>query len=350
MRLKIVTKLALLLTLCPVPCMYAQANQNTTAAPRLGAAYIDGSIILPTNQPLERFEILLLPKGGEQTVAYTYTDLSGRYHFTNISPSTYDIVVRIDGYDESRVTVSLSANRGTIANIMLSPKSVTFTESSSPWDSSVVNIAELNRKFPSRVVDDFQKASESRKKGDNAKAAELLEGVVKTSPDFYPAHNLLGIVYQNMNRFRDAEKQYNILRDVNSKDMVPLVNLATLYLQEAEANASEGPYVTGVMYDDAFHILQEAAHLDPENATVLYLIGVTFYRSKSLPIAEASFLQALSLDTHLSSARIALGNLYIQEQKWKEALDQFDRYLAENPKAADKTQVEAIRARLIQQL
>jgi len=347
MRNKIVVTLPLL-WISFASYAFAQANQPPPS--RTATAYIDGSIILPTNQAMERYEILLLSKGGEQTIAYTYTDLSGRYHFTNIIPSTYDVVVRIDGFDESRVTVNLSPNRGTIANIMLTPKATTTITDSGPWDSTVVNIAELNRKFPSRAVDDFQKASDSRKKGDNARAAELLEGVVKLSPDFYPAHNLLGIVYQSMNRFRDAEKQYNILRDINTKDVVPLVNLATLYLQEAEVNGDEGPLVTGVMYDDALHVLQDAARLDSQNANVLYLLGVTFYRSKSLRIAEASFKQALNLDMNLGAARLALGNLYIQEQKWKDALDQFDKYLAENPKAADKPQVEAIRAKLIQQL
>ncbi len=348
MGYKIVKLLPLLLVLCAAPAFRAQANLGNPP-PRGATASIDGSIILPTIQVMERYEVLLLSKGGEQTIAYSYTDLSGRYHFTNIFPGTYDIVVRIDGFDESRVTVSLSANRGTIANIMLTPKEVARAETEY-WDSTVVNIAELNRKFPSKAVDDFQKASDIRKKGDNAKAAELLEGVIKVAPDFYAAHNLLGIVYQSMNRFRDAEKQYNVLRDVNSKDLVPLVNLATLYLQEAEANVKEGPFVMGVMFDDALHVLQDAVRVDPQNATVLYLLGVTFYRCKSLKIAEASFIQALNLDMNFGAARIALGNLYIQEQKWKEALDQFDKYLAENPKAADKTQVEAIRVKVIQQL
>jgi len=348
MGYKIVKVLPFLLLLWSAPVFPAQsANQGVQA--RAATASVDGSVIIPTSQVMERYEILLLSKGGEQTIAYSYTDLSGRYHFANIYPGTYDVVVRIDGFDESRVTVNLAANRSTIANIMLTPKEVARAESEY-WDSSVVNISELNRKFPSKAVDDFQKAADVRKKGDNARAAELLEGVIKVAPDFYSAHNLLGIVYQGMNRFREAEKQYNLMRDVNSRDLVPLVNLATLYLQEAEANIKEGPFVTGVMYDDALHILQEAARLDHQNATVLYLLGVTFYRCKSLKIAEASFIQALDLDTNYGAARIALGNLYIQEQKWKEALDQFDKYLAQNPKAPDKTQVEAIRIKVIQQL
>jgi Tfp pilus assembly protein PilF len=49
-------------------------------------------------------------------------------------------------------------------------------------------------------------------------------------------------------------------------------------------------------------------------------------------------------------ARLALANVYIRQQKWKEALDQFDKYLAENPKAPDRSQVEAVRTKVVQQL
>src|SRR5207244_7721998 len=124
--------------------------------------------------------------------------------------------------------------------------------------SDVFKISELSRKYPRKSVDDFQKAVESKRKGDAAKAADLLEGVVKVSQDFYEAHNLLGTVYQGMDRYRDAEKQYNLSRNLSAESVVPLVNLATLYLQEAEASDKEGPLVTGVIYDDALHILQDA--------------------------------------------------------------------------------------------
>jgi tetratricopeptide (TPR) repeat protein len=218
------------------------------------------------------------------------------------------------------------------------------------YDSSVVQIDELSRKFPRKAIDDFQKALESKRKGDTAKSQELLEAVVKLAPDFPDAHNLLGTVYQGMDRYRDAEKQYNMARNLSPGSVAPLINLGVLYLQEAEANEKEGPFVTGVMYDDSLHSLQDANRVDPRNPTVYYLLGVLFYRAHSYRFAEASFNEAISIDVHVGPARLALANVYIRQQKWKEALDQFDKYLAENPKAADRTQVEAVRTKVIQQL
>lgn len=342
MMKKLLIALPVLLLISFPVCSQTTTNVNRTSS-------IDGSIILPTNQPMERYEILLLSKDGEQVIARTYTDLSGRYHFVNLTSDAVDVVVRIEGFDEARVPVKLSPGRIASVNMILTIKARTVVEADS-YDSSVVQIDELSRKFPRKAVDDFQKALESKRKGDTAKSQELLEGVVKLAPNFPDAHNLLGTVYQGMDRYRDAEKQYNMARNLSPGSVAPLINLGVLYLQEAEANEKEGPFVTGVMYDDSLHILQDANRIDPRNPTVFYLLGVLFYRAHSYRFAEASFNEAISIDVHVGPARLALANVYIRQQKWKEALDQFDKYLAENPKAADRSQVEAVRTKVIQQL
>jgi tetratricopeptide (TPR) repeat protein len=157
---------------------------------------------------------------------------------------------------------------------------------------------------------------------------------------------MLGAIYQRQGQFRNAEKQYNIFRDLRPKSAVPLLNLATLYLQEAEANEKEGRFVIGVMYDDALHMLQDAARLDPRNARVFFLLGVLFYRANSNALAEGSLNQALFFEPYLGSARLALANLYIREKKWNDARNQLDKYLSDNPFAADRAQVEGFRAKL----
>lgn len=324
---------------------YSQGNPGNASR----SSAIEGSILLPTNQQLDRFEILLLSKDGEQVIARTYTDLSGRYRFGNLAPDTVDVVVRVEGFDEARVPVKLAAGRVSSVSLILTETTRTLVESE-PLDSSVVHIDELSRKFPRKAIDDFQKATESKRKGDIARSIELLEGVVKLSPDFPDAHSLLGTLYQGMDRYRDAEKQYNIVRNLSPRSVAPLLDLAVLYLQEAEANEKEGPFVTGVMFDDSLHVLQDASRLDPRNPRVYYLLGVLFYRNHSYNYAEISFNEALSIDASLAATRLALANVYIRQQKWKDALDQFDKYLAENPQAADRAQVEAIRAKVIQQL
>jgi len=328
--------------------LYLIAAAGYGQTPPIRTASIDGTIILPTNNPVERYEVLLLAKDGEQRIASSFTNLSGRYHFGNIPAGIVDVVVRIEGFEEERVPVQLAANSSAIVNMILTPKA-SIAVNSSTLDSNVVDIAALTRKFPGKAVDDFQKAVESRRKGETERALALLEGVVKLAPDFYDARSLLGTVYQSMDRYREAEKQYNVSRDLNPKSVIPLLNLASLYLQEAEANKDEGPFVTGVMFDDSLHVLQDAIRLDPHNATTCYLIGVTFYRAHSYRIAEESLKEALNIDARMGAARQVLTNVYIRQRRWKDALDQIDVYLMENPMASDRSQMEAIRAKVIQQ-
>jgi hypothetical protein len=86
----------------------------------------------------------------------------------------------------------------------------------------------------------------------------------------------------------------------------------------------EGPFVTGVMLDDA--LARPAGCREGPTLTTprsFYLFGVTFYRSHSYRIAEASFNEALAIDERMGSVRLALANVYIHQKKWKDALNQF---------------------------
>lgn len=49
-------------------------------------------------------------------------------------------------------------------------------------------------------------------------------------------------------------------------------------------------------------------------------------------------------------SRLMSINLYSRQQKWESALEQIDAYLAENPKAADRNQIQVIRSKVIQNL
>src|SRR4051812_18394487 len=116
------------------------ANAQTATVNRTSS--ITGSIVLPTNQAMERYEVLLLSKDGEQELAHTYTDLTGRYLFQNLTATNCDVVVRIQGFEEARETVYLSPNRTTTVNIIMT---VAAAPALNAMDSRVVNIDELTR-------------------------------------------------------------------------------------------------------------------------------------------------------------------------------------------------------------
>jgi hypothetical protein len=45
-----------------------------------------------------------------------------------------------------------------------------------------------------------------------------------------------------------------------------------------------------------------------------------------------------------------LANLYMKQQKWHDALENLDAYLVENPKAADRAQIQDTRSKVAQRI
>lgn len=293
---------------------------------------------------MDKCEVFLLSNTDGHVVARSFTDRDGQFRFLNLVPEIFDVVIRIEGFESARVT-RVTAGATVTVPVTLARKLDTAGDSVD-LSSYVVDITDLTRAYPKKSLEEFQKAVNAERLGETAKSIGLLEQLVQTTPEFYEAHSMLGAIYQRQGQFRDAEQQYNIFRDLRPKSSIPLLNLATLYLQEAEANEKEGRFVIGVMYDDALHMLQNAARLEPGNARIFFLLGVLFYRANSDAFAESSLNQALFFEPYMGSARLALANLYVRQRKWNEARNQLDKYLSDNPFAADRAQVESMRARL----
>jgi Tfp pilus assembly protein PilF len=303
--------------------------------------------IAPLQRCMAKCEVFLLANNDGHVVARAFTDRNGQFRFLNLVADIFDVVIRVDGFESARVT-RITAGVTVAVPVTLARK-VDNSGDSIDLSSYAVDITEVTRPYPRKSLEEFQKAMTAEHQGDTAKSIALLENLVKATPQFYEAHSMLGAIYQRQGQFREAEQQYNIFRDLRPKSAIPLLNLATLYLREAEANESEGRFVVGVMYDDTLHVLQAAARLEPRNARVFYLLGVLFYRSHSDAISEGSLNQALFFEPYMGSARLALANLYIREKKWIDARNQLEKYLSDNPSAADRAQVEGVRARLTPQ-
>ena len=74
---------------------------------------------------------------------------------------------------------------------------------------------------------------------------------------------------------------------------------------------------------------------------------MTHYKAARFAEAEASLQKALEIESRLRWARIALANTYMRQQRWKEALAQFDAYLKEFPQVSNRGEVEEARQRIL---
>jgi tetratricopeptide (TPR) repeat protein len=211
-------------------------------------------------------------------------------------------------------------------------------------DFEVVDLSELERTYPSKILDEVKAADREIRERNFEKALPRLEAVVQDAPDLYFAHRLLGTVYQKLGRPRDAESEYKTASDLRPASAAPYVSLGSLYLQEAEASPHQGSAAVRTILNEALGSLNAAIRLKPDAAFAYYLRGVTYYRSAFYEDAEENLKAALDLSSALTPARLALANVYIKMQEWPNAIAQLDAYLAADPDSASRTEVERIRA------
>jgi tetratricopeptide (TPR) repeat protein len=334
--------IALLLTLTVAGPAGAQGQNRSTGFS------ISGRVVVPIAGFNDYFEVLLL-QNVEQVVAHTYADSNGRYRFANLTRGTYYIAVKLDGFEEVRQRVDVGGG-DTIQNIILDFKEEKIIKP--PVDFSgdngdVVDIADLKRKYPARLIADFADADDDIRKGNYLRAQQRLEAILDEAPDFYDAHNAIGTVFQKLSRYRDAESAFKQARDLKPNSAAPLINLGSLYIQEVDSSPNQNSSAARSILDQALDSLEEAVKLNPSASFGFYLLGVAYYKSAFYEDAEDNLKRALEKLPKVPHARLALANVYIRMQEWPEAAAQLTTYLAENPETPDRTQVEAVRAKVM---
>lgn len=295
----------------------------------------------PFEGALKHTQIILRNTNGWMAVPSENDGDFGSVLFEKLAVGSYEVLVNADGYEPQLLPVGIGdSSRTVVVKVTLRLRSGSMPA------LPVVSVDELNRQYPRKAVQDYEKAIEENRKGNTSKAIELLLSATEAAPDNYAAHNTLGTVYQKVKRFADAEDAYKRASELRPQFDEPLVNLGGLYVVEAEARATEGPAVVRTILNDARDILRRALGLN-RSAMGYYLLGTVYYRSGGFPEAAESLQLALQMEPRMPAARLQLGNVYIRGQLWDLAVAQFDAYLTENPNAPDRDAIQETRAKVI---
>lgn len=316
---------------------------------------IRGKIIFGTpHGPDQRIEVRL-EKSGMQVVSTGYSDGVGNFEFRNLQPGTYWISINLEGFEEVRQQVEVYSQLGRIANIsiFLNKKIQIVQKDVSGFlgdDPDVIDVTQMNQRYPKKAVQEYEKAIEENRKGESSKAMKRLEEALRIAPDFYHAHNNLGVIYQKFNRYRDAEQAYRRARELNPRAQQPLVNLGSLFIQESDSRKSDGKEVVGKLLDDAMDVLEPVIKTNPRSAIAYYYLGAANYKSAFYEEAEMYLKKAHDLDPAMGPVRLMLANVYMKQMKWDTVLQHLNAYLHENPKAEDRAMIEDMRSKIIKGL
>src|SRR5438093_71058 len=178
----------------PVVCLtaaflYAQSR---------GSSSIRGQIIAHPGRLAQPMQIVLKKSG--RSDATTAPDPSGRYQFHDLENGKYEIVVRSEGKEiRQRTELACGPNSTSVVDIVLDKNITPSLNVYFPVeDPDVADVSQLTRNYPKDVMRDYDNAREDVRAGNNGRAAERLQSVLKRAPDFYGARARLGMVYQAM--------------------------------------------------------------------------------------------------------------------------------------------------------
>jgi Flp pilus assembly protein TadD len=317
---------------------------------------ISGRIVFGmTNPPEERIEVRLVGLGA-QVLATAFSDIGGNFEFRNLQPGAYIIHIDFPGFEEVREPVEVrnlggrNANVSILMNRILDVRRQEGPDGLPTDDPDVIDVSEMQTTYPKKAIDEYKRALEDSRKGDTEKAMKRLQEALKLAPDFYHAHNNLGVIYQRRGQYREAENEYRTARELSPTSQQPLVNLGSLFIQEADSRQADGRRVVGQLLDDAMDLLDEAIRMRPLSGIAHYYLGAANYKSSFYEEAEASLKRAHELEPGMSMVRLMLANVFMKQNRWDEVLSELDAYLKESPKASDRAAIEQMRAKIAEGL
>ena len=263
---------------------------------------------------------------GVRPLQTVLADLAGRFVFNNVPRGFYTIRVEIEGLDP--VTQTFEGRDGGSEVTIFVP--LTRNPKGQSKGGDIVDVSEFLDRYPKKAVSYFEKGSQLLKKKKNDEAVKYFQNAVDLAPNFYEAHNQLGLAYKEVGRLDDAEQEFLTAHKLNSSNVDPLLSLTALYLDRNDP----GRAVTAG---------EQAVKANSHSAFAFFSLGVALYKAAQLDRAETALRRALDLAPKMGGVRLMLANVYLKLRQYDNTLDQLNHYIAENPKG-DQIQ-EAIHMR-----
>jgi tetratricopeptide (TPR) repeat protein len=260
------------------------------------------------------------------TVTSMYTDGEGRFGFYELQSNLYHVIVNDADYYpvDEQVNLNLMESQFAMAQIQLRPRE---KKNADPLDKQVagsnpfiVDPAEYNKRFPKKAVKEYDKGLEAEQQGKKDAAVEHYEASLKVAPDYYPAHNNLGILYLGNSDFKSAEEQFRDAVRLDQNEAQAYFNLSNVLILTRR-------------FAEAQITLAQGLQRRPDSAFGNFLQGCLYDQTGMLSAAENSLENALRLDPKMPQVHLQLVNLYLQQNRRPDAIKQLQAFLQDFPNA-----------------
>lgn len=179
---------------------------------------------------------------------------------------------------------------------------------------------------------------------------------VAANPDSAAAYNNLGRTSYQIGEYEQARQAYETALSKDSTLVEAHEGLGLVYLELEEWDWAQESLETALRlapararthfylgnlcfaqdkYAEAMVAYQRASELDPglEEAqtnlvSATYNLGITQAQADQVTAAEETFKQVIALDPSYAEAHFALGNLYLRQERWSEAISAYEEALS----------------------
>jgi tetratricopeptide (TPR) repeat protein len=280
-----------------------------------GIHTIEGKVYAPSGKPVETSLKVRLESPNTTTIQ-TVTDQDGSFRFPRLQAGDYRLT--IEGGSEFE-----NANEYASIYREASPggRTVKLAIFMKPKES----FGSIHKD----AVNAYKKAQELDRAGDAKKAIEFLNKALSIYPKFGPALNLLGVQYLKLGQPDKAAEALDGAVKSAPDDFVPRLNygIALLNLKK---------------FDSAEEHLRAALAKNTAAPTAHMYLGITLMNLKRLDEAEKELLVAVgSNSTEIAPAHRYLGGIYWGLRDYKRAADELETYLKLMPNAADAERTRA---------
>ena len=267
-------------------------------------------------------------RGTDSTV---FTDNTGTFEFTRLSPGRYQVVVDADPrlYETSAESIEIVRGMVAVLNIALKEKGKTGQPK-----AGAVSAAELDSNVPPKARKEFDRASEASKNGKPEEAITHLRNAIAIYPQYLMAHNDLGAQLLELNRLDEAEKELRLALDIDPAAFNPTLNLGIVLIKKHEIQS-------------AIAVLEKATSMQSQSPAARFFYGMALSGASESERAEKEFIAAYTLGgDQYAEALFYLGRIYMDRGDRTVARKYLERYLRAAPKASNSAEARKLIAML----
>lgn len=334
-----------------------------------------------------------------------YSDSKGRFVMSpmlGLKPSAeYRITAQGDGTTYDTTSITFKEFGVYQVQIFLRPLQAPATK-----PARVVDVAEFDSIAPETARQAYAEAMRAYKLGQTDEAVRGLKHAIELYPDYFRALNDLGVIYMKAGKLDLAASMFEQAVKVGPRIYYPRLNLAKIYtrqakykeavkileqlhkensglaevrialgdallamnrLDEAEPHLraalddtkldretiGDVHYKLGTLlnrknrYDEAIKELSQAVEVFPTSARSHLQLGGALLQVNRISEAEQELLAAYKMGgTQMGGAQLMLGQIYFMRKNYESALQAFEQYLADVPKAPNAAEVAGVVKRI----